>query len=368
MTGPGLRAGSYDPAGTTAGGFTGEVARLAAQAELSFGEEFRILTDLGIAGAVPLLEVGAGSGAVTRLLRAALPQLPVICVDVDETLLGCARGSGGALVLGDGGQLPLRAGSVGGAFLRYVIQHVPAPDRVLGEIRRVLRPGGLLAVVEVDGALWGAAEPLFADTAMVHAKLAAAQAGRGGDRLIGRRLTRMLRAAGFRDVVIRPFATTSDDRPLDDFAPHLGPERLVPLLSAGALTLHEFAAAAERWQQFRAGPDSWVMLLGFVVAGRAPGRVPDPIGGTYEPVLEDLRSDLLLHLRAGRHRPGGDQRHEPAAVDHGGGRLRRRRGDLPGGRHRADPPPALLASLLRTRRQIFMITKDLQSRQTQVPS
>lgn len=303
MTARGRRAGSYDPADTTAGGFSGEVARLAAQAELSFEEELRILRDLGIAGATPLLDLGAGSGAATRLLHCALPHLPVICVDVDETLLGCARGSGGALVVGDGGDLPLRTASVGGVFLRYVIQHLAAPDRVLGEIRRVLRPGGLLAVVEVDGALWGAAEPLFADTAIVHAKLAAAQAGRGGDRLIGRRLTRMLRAAGFCDVVIRPFATTSDDRPVDDFAPHLGPERLVPLLSAGALSLHEFAVAAEGWQRFRTRPDSWVMLLGFVIAGRAPGCIPDPIGGTHEPVLEDLRSDLLLHRRADRHRP-----------------------------------------------------------------
>lgn len=214
--------GSYDPAATTAGGFPGEVARLAAQAELSFDEELRILRDLGIAEAAPLLELGAGSGAVTRLLRTALPRLPVVCVDVDEHLLGCARDSGGALAVGDGARLPLRAASVGGVFLRYVIQHVPAPAQVLAEVRRVLRPGGLLAVVEVDGALWGAAEPLFADTGMVHAKLAAAQAGRAdAARVRGRRRAlaavpgrpgQLGHAARFRGRRARPRARAGSDR------------------------------------------------------------------------------------------------------------------------------------------------------------
>ena len=47
------RGGSYDPAATTAGGFTGEVARLAAQADLSFGEELRIFRELGMADLTP---------------------------------------------------------------------------------------------------------------------------------------------------------------------------------------------------------------------------------------------------------------------------------------------------------------------------
>jgi SAM-dependent methyltransferase len=336
-------ASSYDPAATTAGGFAGEVARLAAQAELSFGEELRILRDLGIADTGQLLELGAGSGAVTRLLRSALPGLPMICLDIDESLLRHASGSGGTLVVGDAARLPLRSGSVGGVLLRYVVQHVPAPDQVLAEALRVLRPGGLLAVVDVDAALWGLAEPLLPDTAMVHTKIAAAQASRGGDRLIGRRLTRLLRAAGFNDVAVRLFVTTSDDRPMSDFAPHLGPERLVPLLAEGTLTLRDFTLVADRWRRFCSSPDSWVMLLGFIVAGRAPGRAPEQIGGTYEPVLEDLRSDLLLHRGGGRGRPCRAQCHHSSAVNRGSGRLRLHRGGVPASGNSPKPPPSLLA-------------------------
>ena len=259
-------AGSYDPATTTAGGFTGEIARLEAQAALSFPEELRILRELGITG--PVLELGAGSGAVTRRLVDA--GLSVIALDIDPSLLAHAADSGGQLLVGDASAIPLPDASVSSVLIRYVLQHVRSPAAVLAEARRVVRPGGLVALVDVDSAMWGFADPLYAELGGIHAKLAAAQKSAGGDRAIGRRLTRLLRAAGFRDVKLRSFATTNDDHPTEDFAPHLGPERLAPLLASGVLSLREFALAADRWQRFRTDPDAWVMLLGFLAAGRTP--------------------------------------------------------------------------------------------------
>ncbi|MFG1698234.1 class I SAM-dependent methyltransferase [Nonomuraea sp. NPDC049309] len=263
-------AGSYDVAGTTLGGVPGELARLEAQAALSFDEELRIMRDLGLTRAGPLLELGAGSGAVTRRLRAAEPGLPVIALDVDAELLRHAGGCGAPLVAADGARLPLRTGSVGGVLLRYVLQHLADPAPMLAEVLRVLRPGGTVVVVEVDGMLWGLAEPMYPELAHVHAAMARAQREAGGDRRIGRRLTRLLRRAGFADVLLRPFATTNDTHPTAAFAPHLGPERLAPLVAAGALSVAELALAADRWRRFLADPDAWVMLLGFAAAGTAP--------------------------------------------------------------------------------------------------
>ncbi|MGW2153787.1 class I SAM-dependent methyltransferase [Nonomuraea sp. NPDC001699] len=262
--------GSYDAATTTWGGVTGELARLEAQAALSFEEELRIMRDLGLTREGPLLELGAGSGAVTRRLRAAEPGLPVIALDVDASLLRNAGGCGAPLVTADGARLPLRTGSVGGVLLRYVLQHVGDPAPMLAEALRVLRPGGRIVVVEVDSMLWGLADPMYPELASVHATMAQAQRGAGGDRQIGRKLTRLLRGGGFADVVLRPFATTNDTHPTAAFAPHLGPERLAPLVASGALPMAGLALAADRWRRFLADPDAWVMLLGFVVAGTAP--------------------------------------------------------------------------------------------------
>lgn len=271
---PTARAGSYDPSTTTAGGLTAELARLEAQAALSFDEELRIMRDLGLAGSAPLLELGAGPGAVTRRLHAALPELPIIAADIDPALLAAAAsatGGGPAFCVADAARVPLRSGSVGCVLLRYVLQHIADPAPVLAEALRVLRPGGRLIVVEVDGALWGMADPSYPELASIHTRMAAAQQSAGGDRQIGRKLTRLLRRAGYDDVVLRPFATTNDQHPTAAFAAHLGPQRLAPLVATGDLSVNELALAADRWNRFRSDPDAWVMLLGLIVAGTAPG-------------------------------------------------------------------------------------------------
>jgi len=263
------RSGSYDPARTTAGGLAGEIARLEAQAEFSFAEELRILRESGIGGSGTLLELGAGSGAVTRRLRAALPDARILALDIDETLWRSACAADTALVVGDAARLPLPDNCVDAVVLRYVLQHIADPGPVLAEAGRVLRPAGRVVVIDVDGACWGLADPMYPELAGVHAKVAAAQRAAGGDRSIGRRLTRLLRDAGFDHVALRLFGTTSDDHPMEAFAPHLGPQRLEPLLAAGQLSFAEVALAADRWVRFRQDPDAWVMLVGFAAVGTA---------------------------------------------------------------------------------------------------
>ena len=268
----------YDPARVTAGGVAGEVARLAAQAALTFGEELRILRELGLPERDPLVDIGCGTGEVTGRLRAACPGLRVAGVDASLDLLAHARSRGIPLAGGSAGRLPLRSGSAGSVLLRYVLQHLPAPDPVLAEARRVLRPGGLLAVVEVDEALWGLAQPVFPEIEVIHRKAALARRGTGTNRQVVRELPRRLRRAGFTGVVVRPFAVTNDQVPTDSFAAHLGPGQFAPLVADGALSLADLSVAAGVWNRFRADPDAWVLLLGLVIAGYAPG-CPDRTPG-----------------------------------------------------------------------------------------
>src|SRR5262249_56753271 len=86
---------------------------------------------------------------------------------------------------------------------KNVMESVPDVAATLSEFRRVLKPGGLVHVIDSD---WGllAVEPLGAER-MSELFAAAAPAYRTPH--IGRKLYGALRAAGFRDVKLKVLAT-----------------------------------------------------------------------------------------------------------------------------------------------------------------
>jgi ubiquinone/menaquinone biosynthesis C-methylase UbiE len=262
---------AYDPERITAGGLAGEITRLEAQARLTFAEELRILIGLGLPDSGPLVDLGCGTGSAARRIRAALPGLPVVGLDISMALLSRAAGGGVTVAGAAASALPLRSGTAGSVLMRYLVQHLPEPGAALAEIRRVLRPGGLVAVVETDEELWGLAHPTFAELEIVHRKAAAARRSAGTDRRAARQLPRLLSDHGFTDIVVRPFAITNDQVPTRDFAVHLGPDQFAPLVAAGTISLADLSLAAYCWNRFRSDPDAWILLLGFIVAGRAPG-------------------------------------------------------------------------------------------------
>jgi ubiquinone/menaquinone biosynthesis C-methylase UbiE len=265
--------GTYDPH-AAAGGLPGALDRLEAQAALGWREEARILGEVGLRDGARVLEVGCGSGALLERLHALLPGSALHGIDADPELLAhaCDRlPAEVTLTAGDAAALPLPDSAADFAVARLLFQHVPDPLAVAREARRALAPGGTLAAIEVDGELWGLVSPHLPELGAIHAKAWSAQTHRGGDRYIGRRLYRILVAAGFEDVVVRPYAYHSDEHGLDAFRALIHPDALAPALADGTLTPLEFGRAVAGYERFRADPDAFVMLVGLVVAGRVPG-------------------------------------------------------------------------------------------------
>ncbi|MDQ6606866.1 MAG: methyltransferase domain-containing protein [Actinomycetota bacterium] len=264
---------SYDPRAMS-GGLPGELERLEAQAQIAWGEEARLLAEVGLRDGDRVLEIGCGSGAVLSRLHALVPCSGLIGIDADEDLLAHARRrpelAGAELLAADAYALPLADGSVDFALARLVLQHLADPVAALLEIVRVLRPGGAVAVLEVDGELWGVVEPRLPDLAAIQAKAWRSQASRGGDRFIARRLWRLLGQAGLVEVVVRPYAYHSDELGLEAFEPMLSPDTLAPRLADGTISPTEFATAVRGLRRFRETPGAFVMLVGLLVAGRAP--------------------------------------------------------------------------------------------------
>lgn len=88
-----------------------------------------------------LLDIGCGEG---RLRDALASRVHYIGVDYPVTVaLGYA---GRPDVFADGASLPFAAGAVDVVTLLDVLEHVPAPERVLQEAARVLRDGGICLI------------------------------------------------------------------------------------------------------------------------------------------------------------------------------------------------------------------------------
>ena len=96
-----------------------------------------------------VLEVGVGTGLLALPLHEA--GVPLAGLDLTEAMVRkLVEKSGGEppfpLVLGDATRMPLADAAFGGAYLRWVLHLIPDWRRVLAEIVRVVRPGGVFLV------------------------------------------------------------------------------------------------------------------------------------------------------------------------------------------------------------------------------
>jgi SAM-dependent methyltransferase len=88
-------------------------------------------------------------------------------------------------------------------FVCFVLEHLSQPVRALSVLRRLIRPGGTITVIEGDhGSAFFHPDSAFARAAIDC--LVQLQRMAGGDGLLGRQLQPLLADAGFHEVVVRP--------------------------------------------------------------------------------------------------------------------------------------------------------------------
>ncbi len=113
----------------------------------------------GVGAGMRVLDVGCGTGVVTRDVAARVgPRGVVVGIDPSRALLAVARRRVGAagpaaratFRQADGLALPFAPASFDVTLAVTVLLHVPAGDRILGEMIRVTRPGGRVAVLDQD--------------------------------------------------------------------------------------------------------------------------------------------------------------------------------------------------------------------------
>jgi len=140
--------------------------RARAESEVAVRDEYVSL--LAVAPGERVLDVGCGSGAVTRTLaRRVVPGGSAVGVDTSAALLKVARelaneaGFGAIIEFkeGDCRALPFPDASFDAVVAATTFSHVPDVGRGLAEMVRVARPGGRVGVFDIDGDLTLFAHP-----------------------------------------------------------------------------------------------------------------------------------------------------------------------------------------------------------------
>jgi len=96
-----------------------------------------------------VLEIGPGFGATTRVLAKRVPALTVL--ELDQRYcehLRAELAQEAAIVQGDATAMPFDDARFSAVVCFTMLHHLPSPqaqDRLLAEVARVLRPGGLFA-------------------------------------------------------------------------------------------------------------------------------------------------------------------------------------------------------------------------------
>ena len=228
-----------------------------------------------------LLDVGCGPATITADLAGRVAPGRVVGLDTASGALEAARATLAErdlparveLTDGDVMSLPFDDGTFDVAHAHQVLQHLSDPVGALAEMRRVTRPGGIVAVRDaVYSAMAWYPEPegmkLWRSVYMATAR------ANGGEPDAGGRLLAWARRAGFAEVTASAstwcYATAADrawqsetwaQRCLTSFGPQA--------VELGLARRDDLETMAHAWRQWGGNQDAWFVVVHGEVIARA---------------------------------------------------------------------------------------------------
>lgn len=223
-----------------------------------------------------LLDVGCGPGTITADLAANyVPHGHITAVDFASDVLHKARQYAADrgvtnvdFMPADAHALPFPDDTFDVTHAHQVLQHVTDPVQILREMRRVTKPGGLVATRETDfaGFVWYPESEGMAEWMQMYVRVARAN---GGEPHAGRRLLAWARLAGFQPTQVTCTGSawcyaTQDERAWwgSLWADRLVKSNFAPTaVKNGIATIEEIQKVSQAWREWAAADDAWFGVL-----------------------------------------------------------------------------------------------------------
>lgn len=220
-----------------------------------------------------VLDLGCGPGTITADLAARVSPGRVTALEITDAALDLARAEIARrelttvdFVVGDVHRLEFADDTFDVVHAHQVLQHVADPVAALREMRRVTRPGGVVAVRDSDYAAftWYPGLPELDEWMALYQRVAR---GNGGEPDAGRRLLAWAHAAGLSDVTATSSTWCFADDADRSWWGGMWAERILKsdmartALDTGAATTADLRRISDGWRRWAADDDGWVSLL-----------------------------------------------------------------------------------------------------------
>ncbi|MBM7504840.1 class I SAM-dependent methyltransferase [Agromyces aurantiacus] len=228
-----------------------------------------------------VLDVGSGPGTISIDLARRVQPGSVIGIDASAEVVARANGLAASdgvdnveFRVGDAYALEFEDDSFDVVHAHQVMQHLARPVDAMREIRRVLRPGGLLAARDADygGVIWSPESEGLARWLELNDRI---YAWNGGEARAGRMLKGWARAAGYDHVEatgsVWVFSSDRDrewwggawaDRATkSQFAAHA--------IESGHATHADLEEVSAAWRAWAADPEGWLLMPHGEILARA---------------------------------------------------------------------------------------------------
>lgn len=215
-----------------------------------------------------LLDVGCGPGTITVDLAERVAPGRVAAVDQEQSVVeeAAALDTGIEFSVGDVYDLGFADDTFDIVHAHQVLQHVPDPAAALEQMRRVCKPGGIVAVRDADYAamVWYPANPGLDQWLEVYRMVSRDS---GGDPDAGRKLLGWGQRAGFTEITPSAstwcFATVEQRRWWGGmWADRIVESRIgAAAVEAGHYQPGDLTRMARAWRRWAAEPAGWFSVL-----------------------------------------------------------------------------------------------------------